>query len=171
MEIIPKPKKVLSLEIILLYFSISIFICLSALSLYFLNLENSRKKEIAKIEEKILSLKTPEFKKKEEELLKYQQKISDFSELLKYYLHCSKIFPILEQKTLKEIYFSKMDFDPQKSTILLYGHSPNFYILGQQLEILKEDPSFKVQLKEIHLGKEGKVDFQIEISFNKGAIK
>jgi hypothetical protein len=64
-----------------------------------------------------------------------------------------------------------MDLDFENSTILLSGQSPNFSLLAQQLEILKEDPSLKAQLKEINLGKEGKIDFTIEITFDKNILK
>jgi short subunit fatty acids transporter len=172
MEIIPKPKRKLpSPETFFLYFSILIFICTVFVSVYFFYQEKLKKKEISQIEGKILALKTPEIQKAEEEVLRYQNKISDFSNLIKNYLFYSKIFSYLEQKTHKQIYFSKMDLDFENSTISLFGQSPNFSVLAQQLEIFKEDPFLKPQLKEVNLGKEGKVDFQIEITFNKSILK
>jgi short subunit fatty acids transporter len=172
MEIIPKPKrKIPSLETFFLYFSILIFICTVFASFYLFYQEKAKKREISQIEEKILALKTPEIKKAEEEVSKYQEKISYFSDLIKEYLFYSKVFPYLEQKTHKQIYFSKMDLDFENSTMLLSGQSPNFSVLAQQLEIFKKDPSLKVQLKEIGLGKEGKVNFTIEITFDKNILK
>jgi len=172
MEIIPKPKRKLpSLETIFLYFSILIFILSIFLSFYLWLKEQSKKREISQIEEKILSLKTPQIKKAEEEILKYQQKISHFSELIKNHLYYSKLFPYLEQRTHKKIRFSKMDLDFENSTLLLSGESPNFSVLAQQLEILKQDPFLKTQLKEVNLGKEGNVDFKIEIKFDKKILK
>ena len=172
MEIIPKPKKKLpSLETIFLYFSILIFILSISFSLYLWLKEKSIKREISQIEEKILALKTPEMKKAEEEILKYQQKISHFSKLIKEHFYYSKLFPYLEQRTHKKIYFSKMDLDFENSTLLLSGESPNFSVLAQQLEILKKDPFLKAQLKKLNLGKEGNVDFEIEINFDKKILK
>ena len=172
MEIIPKPKRKLpSLEKIFLSFSILIFLFSVLLSFYFWKLENLKKKELSQIEEKISALKTPEIEAAEKEVLKFQQKILDFSKLVKDYFLYSKIFSILESKTLKNIYFSKMDCDFENSTLSLSGQSPNFYILGQQLEVLKNEPSFRIQLKETSLNKEGKVDFKIEIVFDKSILK
>ena len=172
MEIIPKPKrKIPSPETLFLYFSILIFICTVFASFYLFYQEKAKKREISQIEEKVLALKTPEIKKAEEEVSKYQEKISYFSDLIKEHLFYSKIFPYLEQKTLKKIYFSRMDLDFENSTILLSGQSPNFSLLAQQLEILKEDPSLKTQLKEINLGKEGNIDFTIEITFDRNILK
>jgi len=172
MEIIPKPKRKLpSLETFLLYFSILIFICTVFASFYLFYQEKTKKKEISQIEEKISVLEASEIKNAENEVLKYQEKISHFSDLIKEHLFYSKIFPYLEQKTLKKIYFSRMDLDFENSTILLSGQSSNFSVLAQQLEILKEDPSLKAQLKEINLGKEGKVNFTIEITFDKNILK
>jgi hypothetical protein len=172
MEIIPKPKKrEFPLEVIFLYLSIFIFVATVIFSFNLWSKERAKKREISQIEEKISSLKTPEVKKAEEEVLKYQEKILDFSKIIEDHLLLSKIFPYLEQKTHKKIYFSKMDLDSEKSTIFLSGQSPDFYVLAQQLEILKSDPSLKVQLKEANLGKEGKVDFKIEITFDKSILK
>ncbi len=172
MEIIPKPKRKLpSPETIFLYFSILIFLSAIFTSFYFWFEEKSKRKEISQLEEKILALKTPEIRKKEEEVSKYQEKISHFSELIKDRLSYSKIFPYLEQKTHKQIYFSKMDLDLESSTLLLSGESPNFFVLAQQLEIFKNDPFLKLQLKELSLGKEGKVNFKLEINFDKSILK
>jgi len=172
MEIIPKPKrKILSLETIFLYFSILIFGLSIFFSFYLRHLETSKRHEISQIEEKISALRTPEIRRVEEEVLKYQRKISDFSNLIKDYLLYSKLFPYLESKTHKDIYFSRMDLDSGRSTISLSGQSPNFIVLGEQLEIFKADPFLKPQLKEIGLGKEGKVDFKIEIVFDKSILK
>jgi hypothetical protein len=172
MEIIPKPKrKIPSLEIIFLYLSILIFAFTLLVFFYFWSQEKSKKREISQIEEKILALKTPEINQKERKVSYYQEKISHFSDLIKDYVFYSKIFPYLEQKTHKQTYFSKMDLDFENSTISLSGESQSFPALAQQLEILKGDPSLKVQLKEVSLGKEGKVNFKIEINFDKSILK
>jgi len=172
MEIIPKPKRKLpSLETIFLYFSILIFIFSISFSFHLWLKAQSKKREISQIEEKILALKTPQIKKSEKAILKYQQKISHFSELIKDRLYYSKLFPYLEQRTHKKIYFSKMDLDFENSTLLLSGESPNFSVLAQQLEVLKKDQFLKAQLKKLNLGKEGNVDFEIEINFDKKILK
>jgi len=172
MEIIPKPKgKIPPLEKIFLYFSIFVFLCTVFSFFYLKHLENSKRKEISQLEEKISQLKTPQIQNAEKEILKYQKKISYFSELIKDYLFYSKIFPYLEERIHKKIYFSEIDFDFENSKILLLGESPDFYTLGEQMEIFKNTPSFQPQLKEFKLGKEGKVDFKIEIVFQKDILK
>jgi short subunit fatty acids transporter len=172
MEIIPKPKrKFPSPETIFLYFTVLIFIVSILFSLYFWFQENSKKRELSQIKEKISSLQTPEIKKMEEELQKYQDKISHFSNLIKDYLFYSKIFPYLEQKIHKKVYLSQMELDFENSKILISGSSPNFYILSQQIEILKSDPSLRPKFQAANLGKEGEVEFKIEIEFNKNILK
>jgi cell division protein FtsL len=172
MEIIPRPKrKILHFETILFYFSTIIFILVITASLYFWFQERLKKREISQIENKISALKTPEIKKSEDEVLKYKQKISDFSKLIEGHLFYSKIFPFLEQRTHKQIYFSKMDLDFENGIISLSGEAPNFPILSQQLEILKSDKSLISKLKDINLGRDGKVSFLIQISFSKNILK
>jgi hypothetical protein len=172
MEIIPKPKpKAIPLEIIFATVSFLILISVVFVSIYFFFDEKKKKREISQIEEKISALRTPQIKEIEEKVLKYQRKISFFSDLVKNHLHPSKIFPYLEQKTNKNVYFSSFDFDLENSKIILAGETPDFPSLFQQLEIFKEDPHLKTELKEMFLSKEGKVGFKLEISFDKEILK
>jgi cell division protein FtsL len=172
MEIIPKQKRKLpSLENIFLYISFLIFILMVFFFLFLFFQETLMKGKVSQLQEKLLSLKTPENEKTEKELLKYQDKISQFSKILDNHFFFSKIFPYLEERIHKQIYFNSMDLDFENSTIFISGQSPSFAILFQQMEVFQNDQFLKPELKELNLAEEGKVNFKIEIHFDKNILK
>lgn len=171
-QIIPKPeRKPFILERIFLFFSVIILI-FSLFSFFYLkNLEKKLKEELKNWEEKIFISKTSEILSLEKEILNYQQKISDFSKILKELPFPSRFFEILEKNTLSQIYFSRIDLDLMNSKCLLAGEVLDFYSLGQQFEIFKNLKSFQTKLSKITFGKEGKVEFEFEIIFEKNILK
>jgi hypothetical protein len=171
-QIIPKvEKKPLNLQIIFLIFSIAVLFFSFFLFIYFKISEKGTNEEIAILNEKISSLKTPEIDSLEKEVLKYQDKISNFSKILGGHLFSSKFFPALEENTLKKISFSRINLDFKNSKCILSGKAPDFYTLQQQLDIFKGVKSFQTNLSRIFLGKEGTVEFEFEIIFDKSIVK
>jgi preprotein translocase subunit SecF len=172
MEIIPKPKRELPhLEKIFFYLSILILLCSILFSFYFLIQEKVKEKKKTQIENRISALETKEIKEMREEVLRQQEKISQFSKLIKDYYFYSKIFPYLEKKIHQKVSFSKMELDFENSLISISGNSFSFSTLSQQLWVLNQDPGLKAELKEINLGKDGKVNFKIDITFDKKILK
>jgi hypothetical protein len=171
-QIIPKPeKKPITSETIFLIFSVLVFSLSLFLFLYLFNLEKKLEKEISIFEEKILSSRTDEIKSLEKEASKYQREISDFSKIIEERLLPSKFFPILEKSTHPKVYFSNFDLDLANSKCILSGTAQDFYTLGQQLDIFRKNQSFQTKLSKISFGKEGKVDFEFEITFQKEMLK
>lgn len=172
MEIIPKPKKkVITLEDLFLYFSAFVFIFAVIAYFYFAWAESTTKRAIAELEQKITNLKTPEREEAEKEVLRYQKKIADFSNLIREYIFCSKIFPHVEESVHKDVYLSRMDINFENSEMTILVNAPNFYTLGQQLAIFKNTPYFVPQLKEIGMSGEGKVSSNIILKFDKKILK
>jgi hypothetical protein len=172
MEIIPKPKRrYIPFEKVILYFSLFILFFYIFYYFYLFFKEEGLKRKISQIEEDIRNLRTPEVIKMENTILSYQEKISNFSNLIKDFLFYSKFFPQLEEKTHKKIYFTNLSVNFEKSVISLSGESPSFYVLGQQIEIFKNNRNFTPELKSAGLGKEGKIDFSLEVIFDKNILK
>jgi cell division protein FtsL len=170
-QIIPKPEKLISPEKIFLIFSIFIFLLSLLLFFYLFDSEKKLKKEISNFEEKISASKTEEIKSLEKEILRYQREISDFSKIIETHVFPSKFFQILEKNTHPKVYFSRFDFDLANSKCTLSGTAQDFYTLGQQFDIFKNNRSFQTKLSKISFGKEGKVDFEFEIIFQKEMLK
>lgn len=170
-EIIPKEeKRKISLERIFLIVSFLILVGILLTSLYFLFKEKSYQKEIKKIEEKIAE-KEKEIKENEEAVLKLQKKISLFSQLLKERISPLLFFQELEKKIHPKIYLTKINLNLEKGEVSLLGKSPDFISVQQQLDILNEEKNWKTNLGKISFSKEGKVDFEILITFKKETLK
>jgi len=171
MEIIPKPKrKIPSLENIFLYISFFVFVFTILFSVILLVQENIKKKESEILTQKITSFLTPELQILESEFLKYKNKIDSFSALLDNHLFYSKIFPLIENHMHKSVSLSNMSIDFEGGIINFSGISPNFYIIGQQAEVLKRVKYFKSELKNMDFGGQG-ISFEFEVSFDKDILK
>lgn len=171
-QIIPKPeKKPLTPERIFSFFSLIIFLFSLFLFFYLTIQEKKAHQEIATFEEKISNLKTPEIKSLEDEISNLQKKISAFSKIIEDHSFPSQFFSILEKNTHSEVYFSDIKLDLKNPKCILSGQASNFSVLAQQLYILQNIQFFQTKLSKISLSKEGKVDFELEIVFDKNILK
>lgn len=164
-EIIPKPKvEKISWATILLGFCIVllIFLCIS----YFY-LDKSSKNLSQDIEEKGRALtKTPSEEALEEELLLYEAKINSFAKLLSGHQKPLNIFNFLEQICHPNIWLSDFNLSSGPGIVTISGQAESFVALGQQLVILKEIEVLKnINLSEIAISEEGKIDFALQLTF------
>ena len=172
-QIIPKPiGKKLSLQKILFYFSIFLF--LGLLLFYFILTSLGKKSEniFSKLEESIAKGKTPEMSSLEKENLNVQKKIKDISPLLQSHLSPSKSLEFFEKNTHPQVFFSEINLNSLNSTASLSGQTDSFLTLGQQLAIFEKEPLVeKVDLTQVSITKEGKVGFSLNFSFNPKIFK
>jgi hypothetical protein len=172
-EIIPKPAaKVPLWQNLLFYFSFSLL--LMVLLSYFILGIYLKKAEITLngLEETLTKEKTAEEIALEKKITGYQRKIEDFSKLIGQHLLSSKFFEFIEKKSHSQVWFSKLDLNPVNGKAKLTGEAENFFILHQQLQILRKDPLVKnLDLVQITIGKEGRVDFDLNLEFQPALFK
>jgi len=167
-EIIPKPEeKKYNWQNFLLYFSL-LLLGISILS-YFV-LDNSVKnsyKILKDLEREIAQKETPQVRSMEKEILNYQKKIQDFSNLLNAHRSVLGVFDFLESNCHPKVWFSNFSFNAENSQVNLSGQAEDFVILEQQLRILKKRPQVKeLNLSTISMGEEGTANFGVNIIFN-----
>jgi len=167
-EIIPKPiEKVPFWQQILFYFSISLLVIV--IISYFVLGAFQKKSEIylQNLDEKISQAKTPEIIALEKEVLSWQRKIKDFAKVFDQHKLNSKFFQFLEEKTYPKVFFSKIDLNSQNLEVILSGQADSFQSLGYQIQILEKEPLIKkINLSKISIGKEGGVEFTLEINLD-----
>jgi len=163
-EIIPKPVKKGPLAgDIFLYASVTFLILAAAL--YFLSgyALKERKQFLDGQETKLTQMKTQEMQKIEREVFYYKSKIDSFSFLLGQHTACSNLFLLLEETTHPQIWFSKLDLDVGKSSVVLSGQGEK-NSLGQQLMIFSQDERLSAsQLTSIKPEKGEVVSFEITL--------
>jgi len=166
-EIIPKEAKKFPLwQNILFYFSLVLL--LASLSGFFV-LNYFQKKSQATLDDLRKTIEkgfTAEEKTLEKELLSYQKKIEDFSTLFLDYRLTSKLFGFFEKLIHPKVFFTDFSLDPKLNKLSLSGQTENFETLGQQILIFQKEEKIKsLDLKEIGISKEGKIEFSLDISF------
>jgi len=173
-EIIPKKAEAKPATLLNFLFYFSLILLIIAILGYFslFLLQKNSKKMLQKIEEKTAEKGTPEEKALEEKALLYQKKIDDFSNLINAHQSNLKFFDSLESLTHPKVFFSKANLKIREGNISLSGVTDNFEILGQQFLIFqKENFINNVNLSKVSIGKEGKIEFTIEVSFRPGQFK
>jgi len=172
-EIIPKPAKKLPLwQDILFYLSIALLL-VTILSYFILAhfLKNSEK-VLQDLEQRLAREKTAEELSLEKEVISWQKKTEDFKKLIKEHILASNFFHFLEESCHPKVFFSKIDLSPLKGEAILFGQTENFSTLEQQISILKLKKEIKdLNLSSVSIGKEGKVDFTLNLSLDPQLFK
>jgi len=119
------------------------------------------------LDEEINKQKTVQIIAREKEILNEQKKIENFGLMLSEHLSASKFFKFLERTSHPQIWFSQINLSPLESLVALSGSAETFPVLGQQIQILKKETLVEnIVLSEISLGKKGKIEFTLNLSFD-----
>jgi hypothetical protein len=171
-EIIPKKKEVTPPWQILI-FVISIIILLASVLFYFF-LSNQEKEYQAKIDE-IKEEMEREAKEKEGKIKKISEindRISTFSKIIQNHFFISDLFKLISDLTHPKVYYKNFDLNIEKNSLFLSGETENFFTLGQQILLFKENETIKgIDISKISKTKEGKVDFDINLILNPEIFK
>jgi hypothetical protein len=173
-EIIPRPKpKPPFWQGVLLWISVSLLV-LSALGYFVLGyLEKRDSQTLQDLEELLAEEKTvKEIDSLEKEVFEHQEKIEDFSRLFSSHQLSSNLFKLLESKTHPQVFWMSISLDTEDLTVSLAGQTQDFQTLGQQISILKEEELISgIDLFDIQLGEEGRVNFKLGLTFLPRAFK
>jgi len=172
MEIIPKqtPKVPPWLDI-LFYLSVGLLVFSFIAYFLFNNSIKTSQKTLAVLEE-TLSREVSEKATLKNEILTYQKKIKDFSGLISGHLKSSKIFVFIEEQCHPKVWFNDFTLDTEKASVMLLGEAQSFESLGQQMLILRDEKMVKsIELGNVSLNKEGKINFNLNIFLNPSIFK
>jgi len=167
-EIMPKKTPGLSKWInILFYFSLALLIF--SIASYFIldySLKKSRK-ILTDLEESLARKETPEEIVLEKEILGYQKKIKDFSQLIGQHLETSEVFNFIQKNSHPSVWFSQFNLDSRENIILISGTTDSFETFNQQILIFKRENFVQdINIKKILIGKKGKIEFILSLSID-----
>jgi hypothetical protein len=167
-EIIPKEAAKLPLwQNILFYVSIAVLLAVILCYGVFYKLGQKASVTLKERENFYEQSKTPEILSLESELLDYRNKIDAFSDLISQHKFSSEFFKFVEKITHPKVVFLEMDFDIKNNKVTLFGLTDSFLTLGQQVLIFKQQSLVKgVQLSNIGISKEGKIEFNINLALD-----
>ncbi len=172
-ELIPKEKlKTPSLVNFLFYLSLILLIVLGACYLGMRIKISSLKSQIEETEVDVDRIKTEGDKETERQVLVYQKKIKDFSELFNEHKIVSSFLEFLGDSTHPKVSFSELALNIKTAKAVLGGETEDFKTLGEQILYLKGNELIKgLDLSNLALGKEGGVKFDINLSLDPEIFK
>lgn len=129
-------------------------------------LASTTSREIANLEEKLSREKTPEELKLEKTVLNYEQKLKDFSSLIKSRENVLPFFAFLEENTHRAVFFTSFTLTPKERKLSLGGEALDFKTLDQQLALLKTSEKVaSAEVSDIAIGEKGRPAFQLVLLF------
>ncbi len=147
-----------------------VFVILAGSYAYFYITSSNLSEEID--EKKTILAKTPPEKDLEDQLILYETKIDIFSSLLLDHQRILNVFNILEQISHPQVLFSDFIFDSKGKIVNVSGQAASFVVLEQQMMILKETDFFKaINLSDILINEEGRIDFSLRFVFESEVLK
>lgn len=172
-EIIPKETAKLPGWLNNLLFAFLIILILSILSYFILNSSVKRAGDsLQGLSMSLNELRSLERSAAEREVLKYNNKIGYFFQLLDGHLETSKIFDLIQQSSHPKVWFTKFNLSAVGDKAIFSGKTTNFENLGQQILILEQsDWVSKVELQKISISKERNVDFELSVYIKPGILK
>ena len=172
-ELIPKEKlKTPSFINFLFYSSLVLVIILGACYLGIRIKISSIKSQIEETKIDVAKIEIEGDKETERQVLDYQEKINDFSKLFNKHKIASSFLGFLRGSTHPKVSFSTLDLNVETAQVILGGETENFKTLGEQILYLKENRFIKgLDLSKLALGKEGDVNFDINLSLDPEIFK
>jgi hypothetical protein len=160
-----RPKQ--SKKVMFAFYSAVFFLIFSILGYLMTNVFLQKAhEEKSDLETKLDEMMTTEKKELEEEITLLKNKINEFSFLLDNQLQSSKIFEFTQRITHPQVWFSNFSLNSERGVLDISGKTQNFETLGQQIFILEDEPVIeKVSLDSFSINEEGKIDFELSLSF------
>jgi len=167
-ELIPKEKiKTDSVFNKLFLFSLIFLIILGGFYV-FLRLKNSSiQSDIRDVNNQMIEIKNEKDNNMEKYVFDTKKKINDFSEILKKHKITSSFFAFIDEASNKEVKFLELSLNTETENVSLKGETENFDTLGKQILNLKKSDFVKgLDISNISLNKEGKVNFSVNFSLD-----
>ena len=152
---------------VIFYFVVSLLVATVICYFIFLT-KNNLDKDAIKIEAAALqTVGTSQQKEYEKEVINYQKKIGDFSNLLKNYEFASNVFAFMEAQTMPNIWFKQFNLDRKNSGVQLSGESDDMDAFSRQVAILEKNKYVKnVGTLNSSLGSSAKIEFNINLALD-----
>ena len=167
-EVIPKKPQspTFSSANFLFYLSlILLLIAVLVLSTVYL-LKNKSSRLLEDVKTQIAEKETAVKKTQEAQVLLAQKRINDFLFLLDSRRSNSQFFNSFQTFTHPQVYFNKVDLKIEQGKISLSGIAENPTVLGQQILLFDKVEYIQgINLAEVSISKEGKIEFDLELTF------
>ena len=128
---------------VIFYFAISLLVASVFCYVIFLAKNVMQRSEIKAEVEAMQSIGTDEQKRQEGQVIGYQRKINDFSNLLKNHQFASYSFAFMQTQTMPNIWYKQFSLNRSSAEIQLSGEAESLDALSRQLTILEKNKYVK----------------------------
>lgn len=128
---------------VVFYFVVSSLVASVFCYVIFLTKNGILRENIGQEITKLQDMGTADQKKLEDEVIGYQKKIGDFSELLKNHEFSSNAFVFMEKQTLPNIWFKQFGLDEKTRKIQITGEADNMEDVGRQIASFEKNKYVK----------------------------
>lgn len=149
---------------VIFYFVVSLLVSTVFCYLILLTKNNIQRQEMENDQAALQTVGTQQQKDQEKEVINYQRKINDFSNLLKNHEFASNAFIFVEKQTVPNIWFKQFSLEESKRSIQLSGEAEDMDSYSRQIAILEKNKTVKsIGALNSSLGQEGKVAFNLDV--------
>jgi len=146
----------------------------AAVFCYFIFLaKNSMQKK--DIEEKVAALATvgtDRQKEHENEVVKYQKKINDFSSLLENHEFASQVFYFMQQQTMPNVWFKNFNMDAKRAEVSFSGEAESNDAFSRQIAAFEKNEYVKsINVLNSTMGDSAKQEFNLAIVLDQKIFK
>ncbi len=124
------------------------------------------------LQEQFISIKLERDVSLEKDIIETNTLLSSFEGLLINHRSWSKLFKIIEKKTVPGITYSAFDGNYETGNFSIEGISVNYNLLAQQVKLFDQEADIDtVHLSDVRLNKKGEIEFIIRADFKKDIVK
>jgi len=152
---------------VIFYFVVALLVATIFSYLIFIIKNVIQNKQITALEEKLLTVGTPEQREQETQVILYKKKINDFSELIKNHEFASNIFAFMEENTQPNVWFKQFNLDAKTSQIQLMGEAENMEAFSRQTATFEKNEYVKsLGTLNSSLVDSEQIDFNLTVTLN-----
>lgn len=156
---------------VIFYFVISLLIATALCYLIFLIKNSFIREDIKKEIAALQTVGTNQQREYEQSVVSYQNKISDFTDLLKNYEFASNVFAFVQAQTRSNVWFKQFILDRKNNTVQLSGESDDMDTFSRQIATFENEDNKKyvksVATLNSLLGQSARIDFNINLVLDK----
>ena len=124
---------------VIFYFVISLLIATVFCYIIFLTKNSFQREDIKKEIAALQTVGTDQQKEYEKEVISYQGKINDFSNLLKNHEFASNVFAFIQTQTMPNVWFSQFNLDEKNNGVQLSGEADDIDALSRQVATFEKN--------------------------------
>lgn len=119
----------------------------------------------------LLSVQQARDIERENRVQRLSEELSSFETLLSEHRNWTRLFELVEERTVRSVAFNELEADFAARTLALSGTAPTYNALAQQIKSFERDEGIqKVDVSDITLNEDGRVEFRLVLAFDPGIL-